>query len=84
MGWKFDIPCIACLMKQTMKENKALWEKEDLGGITEDNNRVPMPVVLLVLFNRGYGIFRDYAIVGSATYGGHLCGLCKDHEFLRK
>jgi len=26
-----------------------LWEKEDLGGITEDNNRMPIPVVFLVI-----------------------------------
>jgi hypothetical protein len=26
-----------------------LWEKEDLGGITEDNNRLPVPIVLLVI-----------------------------------
>ena len=32
----------------TNEEDKALWEKEDLGGITEDNHRMPMPVVLLV------------------------------------
>lgn len=33
----------------TNEEDKKLWEKEDLGGITEDNHRMPMPVVLLVV-----------------------------------
>ncbi len=33
----------------TNEADKALWEKENLGGITEDNNRMPMPVVLLVI-----------------------------------
>lgn len=28
--------------------DKKLWEAEDLGGITEDNNRLPVPVVWLV------------------------------------
>lgn len=29
--------------------DKQLWESEDLGGITEDNNRLPVPVVWLLL-----------------------------------
>ncbi len=33
----------------TNEADKVLWEKESLGGITEDNNRMPMPVVLLVV-----------------------------------
>jgi len=48
MGWKFDNPLYSLLDEADNEKDKALWEKEDLGGITEDNNRVPMPVVLLV------------------------------------
>ncbi len=48
MGWKFDNPLNSLLDEADNEKDKALWEKEDLGGITEDNNRVPMPVVLLV------------------------------------
>lgn len=33
----------------TNEQDKILWEKENLGGITEDNNKMPMPVVLLVV-----------------------------------
>jgi hypothetical protein len=31
------------------ERDKKLWEAEDLGGITEDNNRLPVPVVWLLL-----------------------------------
>ncbi|MDR2195800.1 MAG: hypothetical protein LBE50_04255 [Gallionellaceae bacterium] len=31
------------------ERDKKLWESEDLGGITEDNNRLPVPVVWLLL-----------------------------------
>jgi hypothetical protein len=33
----------------TTKRNEELWEKEDLGGLTEDNNPIPVPVIWLVL-----------------------------------
>jgi hypothetical protein len=49
MSWNFDKPLNTLCDAATNEEDKVLWEKEDLGGITEDNNRMPMPVVLLVV-----------------------------------
>jgi hypothetical protein len=49
MSWNFDKPLITMCDAATNEEDKVLWEKENLGGITEDNNRMPMPVVLLVV-----------------------------------
>jgi hypothetical protein len=49
MSWNFDKPLVTLVDSATNEEDKILWEKEDLGGITEDNNRMPMPVVLLVI-----------------------------------
>lgn len=49
MSWNFDKPLVTMCDAATNEEDKKLWEKEDLGGITEDNNRMPMPVVLLVV-----------------------------------
>jgi len=49
MSWNFDNPLRTMCDASTNEADKALWEKEDLGGITEDNNRMPMPVVLLVI-----------------------------------
>lgn len=48
MAWNFDKPLRTMCDSATNEEDKILWEKENLGGITEDNNRMPMPVVLLV------------------------------------
>ena len=49
MTWVFDAP-LATLSDQAKNErDQKLWEAEDLGGITEDNNRVPVPIVWLLL-----------------------------------
>lgn len=49
MSWNLDKPLVTMCDAATNEEDKKLWEKEDLGGITEDNHRMPMPVVLLVV-----------------------------------
>ncbi|MGA8864525.1 MAG: hypothetical protein WBM09_12390 [Gallionella sp.] len=49
MAWNFDSPLRTLCDPVTNEADKALWEKEDLGGIVEDNNRLPMPIVLLVI-----------------------------------
>lgn len=50
MAWKFDNPLHSLASEDQNKEAVKLWEGESLGGITEDNNRLPQPVVgLLVL-----------------------------------
>lgn len=50
MAWKFDNPLHTLTTDDQNEEAKKVWEGESLGGITEDNNRLPPPVVgLLVL-----------------------------------
>ncbi len=49
MAWNFDSPLRTLCDPATNEADKVLWEKEDLGGIVEDNNRLPMPIVLLVI-----------------------------------
>jgi len=49
MTWVFDAPLVTLTHAETGERSKALWESEDLGGMTEDNNRLPVPVVILVL-----------------------------------
>ena len=48
LHWNLDKPLRTMCDAETNEADKVLWEKEDLGGITEDNNRLPMPIVLLV------------------------------------
>jgi hypothetical protein len=49
MTWKFDKPLYSLSSKEENDAAKVLWEAESLGGMTEDNNRTPVPVVLLVV-----------------------------------
>ena len=49
MAWKLDKPLVTMCDLATNVADEELWEKEDLGGIIEDNNRVPMPIVWLVV-----------------------------------
>ncbi len=48
MAWKFDNPLYSLTDEEQNEKAKELWEKEALGGITEDNNRLPRPVVWLL------------------------------------
>ncbi|MCG6968544.1 MAG: hypothetical protein LJE85_02145 [Gammaproteobacteria bacterium] len=50
MGWRFDNPLYTMTTDEQNDNAKQLWEGESLGGIKENNNRLPPPVVgLLVL-----------------------------------
>jgi hypothetical protein len=49
LNWNFDKPLRTMCDSAQNEADKVLWEKEDLGGMTEDNNRLPMPIVLLVV-----------------------------------
>jgi hypothetical protein len=50
MGWRFDNPLFTMTTDEQNEDAKNLWEGESLGGIKENNNRLPPPVVgLLVL-----------------------------------
>jgi len=48
MAWRTDSPLITLTDAEQNDRAKALWEAEALGGITEDNNRIPRPVVWLL------------------------------------
>lgn len=50
MSWKFDNPLGTLTTDDQNARAKKLWNEEALGSITEDNNRLPQPIVgLLVL-----------------------------------
>ena len=48
MAWKFDQPLHCLSDEQEQKEILELWAKEKHGGIWMANNRLPLPVVLLI------------------------------------
>ena len=49
MAFLMDKPLVTTNSPEQNELDKKLWEAEDLGGITEDNNRLPVPVVWLLL-----------------------------------
>ncbi|RMH50346.1 MAG: hypothetical protein D6682_06960 [Zetaproteobacteria bacterium] len=50
MGWTFAHPLYSLATEDQNKEAKYLWEHENLGGIKENNNPLPRPIIgLLVL-----------------------------------
>jgi hypothetical protein len=48
MAWTFNAPLTTLSDTPTVQKSEALWEQESLGGLTEDNNPVPQPVIWLV------------------------------------
>ena len=48
MAWTFNAPMATLSDAPTVQNAEQLWEKESLGGLTEDNNPIPVPVVWLV------------------------------------
>jgi hypothetical protein len=49
MAWIFNNPLHSLATDDQNESAKKLWEGESLGGITEDNNRLPQPVVGLLI-----------------------------------
>jgi hypothetical protein len=49
MAWKFDNPLYTMTTDDQNEAASKLWNAEALGGITEDNNRLPQPVVGLLI-----------------------------------
>lgn len=48
MAWRFDNPLFSMADEAQNDKAKDLWEREALGGIVEDNNRIPRPIVWLL------------------------------------
>ena len=48
MAWRFDNPLFSLADEEQNQRARQVWEGESLGGITEDNNRLPQPVVWLL------------------------------------
>jgi hypothetical protein len=48
MAWKFDKPLYSMADESQNDVARGVWEGESLGGIAEDNNRLPQPVIMLL------------------------------------
>jgi len=60
--------------------DKKLWEAEDLGGITEDNNRMPVPVVWLVLLTVLTAFAITFPLWGQRPTAMIYAGMIKDMD----
>ena len=49
MGWTFSHPLYSLTTEDQNKEARYIWEHESLGGIAENNNPLPRPVIGLLL-----------------------------------
>src|ERR1035438_1457635 len=49
MAWTFNEPLVTMSDTATVAKAESLWERETLGGLTEDNNPIPIPVIWLVI-----------------------------------
>jgi hypothetical protein len=49
MAWKFDNPLHTLCTDDQNEKAKVVWEGESLGGIKEDNNRLPVPIIGILL-----------------------------------
>jgi len=96
MAWNFDSPLRTMCDPATNEADKKLWEAESLGGITEDNNRMPMPVVLLVVLTVLTAFAVTFPLWGqrptAALYAGYVqamnlpevIAIQNDNEALKK
>ena len=48
MAWKFENPLYTMTDEEQNQRARDVWEGENLGGIAENNNRLPQPVVWLL------------------------------------
>lgn len=49
MSWKLDRPLFSLADDEMNKQSQYVWEHESLGGIAENNNPLPRPVITLLL-----------------------------------
>ena len=79
MAFTMDRPLETLSDESLNKKASDLWESESLGGLTEDNNRVPQPIVALLILT----IFTAFAITfplwgqrpNAAIYAGYVKSL---------
>lgn len=76
MTWNFDAPLVGLSDKAKVDKDMVLWEAEDLGGMTEDNNRVPVPIVWLLLLTVLTAFAITFPLWGqrptAAIYAGYV------------
>lgn len=78
MAFIMSNPLVTTNTPEQNKKDQALWESEDLGGITEDNNRMPIPVVWLVLLTVLTAFAITFPLWGQRPTALIYAGMIKD------
>jgi hypothetical protein len=65
MAWTFNTAMKSLSDTPTYEKAENLWEAEDLGGLTEDNNPIPMPVIWLVALTVCTAFFVTFPLWGQ-------------------
>ncbi len=88
MAWKTDAPLVTLTDDSTTMKNEALWEQEDLGGVTIENNPVPLIVVILVLMTIVTAFLVTMPLWGqrptAALYEGYINSMDKPEVLAAK
>jgi hypothetical protein len=82
MAWKFDNPLYTLTTDDQNEHAKQVWEGESLGGIKENNNRVPQPVVGLLVLTIITAFFITFPLWGqrptAAIYAEYIAEMDSD------
>jgi hypothetical protein len=78
MAFLMDNPLATTNSPDQNKLDQKLWEAEDLGGITEDNNRLPIPVVWLLLLTVLTAFAITFPLWGQRPTAAIYAGMIKD------
>lgn len=65
MAWTFKAPMVSLSDGATVEKAERIWEGESLGGLTEDNNPIPLPVVWLVFLTVCTAFFVTFPLWGQ-------------------
>jgi len=65
MGWTFNRPLHTLTTEDQNKEAQYVWEHESLGGIAENNNPLPRPVIGLLLLTFATAIAITFPLYGQ-------------------
>jgi hypothetical protein len=76
MTWKLDKPLFTLSDDAQNEKAKKVWESESLGGLTEDNNRLPLPIVYLLILTILTAFAVTFPLWGqrpnAAIYAGYV------------
>jgi hypothetical protein len=78
MAFILDNPLTTTNSPEQNELDKKLWEAEDLGGMTEDNNRLPVPVVWLLILTVMTAFAITFPLWGQRPTAAIYAGYVKD------